>query len=95
MNEEQSEIKKLLEDNLAVVQDNNRLLKLIRRDAFIGLGVKIALYAVLFGLPLFFLSQYLGPLLESFSAGSGAASGAALGIPTNEQIELFKQTYGL
>lgn len=95
MEEEQADLKKLLEENLEVAKDNNRLLKLIRRDAMIGLGVKIVLYLVLLGVPLYFLSQYLGPMLETFSAASSSAPTGVFLPPSPEQIQQIRELYGL
>ncbi|HEX5774491.1 MAG TPA: hypothetical protein VFY28_00825 [Candidatus Paceibacterota bacterium] len=94
MTDEQPDLKNLLEENLEVAKDNNRLLKLIRRDAMIGLGVKVVLYLILLGVPLFFLSQYLGPLLEGFTATPGTSTGVFL-APSPEQIQQVRELYGL
>ncbi|MEK7099701.1 MAG: hypothetical protein AAB883_00990 [Patescibacteria group bacterium] len=92
MNEDTAELKKLLEETLAVAEDNNRLLKLIRRDATVSLVVKVLMYLLLVGVPIFFLSQFLHPLL---TPGSGASPAGMFGIPSKEQIDAIKGAYGL
>jgi hypothetical protein len=89
--DEQAELKMLLEENIVIAKDNNRLLRLIRRDAKIGLIVKIVIWVILLGLPLLFL----GPIIEALSAGLSGNSAAVFGVPTPEQVELFKESYGL
>lgn len=84
------ELKRLLEENLAVTRENNELLKKIRRDATISLVVKVIVYAVLFGVPLFFISSYLGPLLERTGAGS---SSTLFGVPSPEEAQKLLNEY--
>ncbi|HEX2792382.1 MAG TPA: hypothetical protein VHO23_01540 [Candidatus Paceibacterota bacterium] len=95
MNEEMAELKDLLEENLEVAKDNNRLLKLIRRDATLGLIAKVVLWLVLLGVPLLFLGSYLGPLLESMARTPGAtpAGVGIFGLPSPEQAQELLEEY--
>lgn len=68
---ETDDLRALLRENIAVAKDNNRLLREMRRNAIIGFVIKIAVYLVLLGVPLFILGTYLGPILERLS-GAGA-----------------------
>jgi len=87
------ELKKLLEENLAVSRENNELLKKIRRDAVIGFGVKIVVYLLILGVPIFLISSYLGPLL---SKAGGASTSTLVGIPSPEEVKtLYEQYKGL
>ncbi len=92
MNED-GELKKLLEENLAVAKENNQLLKLIRRDAAISLAVKIVLYLLLLGVPLFFLSTYLGPLLAGIQNGTSTAPTSLFGIPSPDEAKKLMDEY--
>lgn len=92
---EHDDLKKLLEENLAVAKDNNRLLRELRRNALLGLIARIVLWLVLLGVPLLFLSAYIGPIIEAFA---GASSAQALpqglfGLPSEEQINLLIEQY--
>ncbi|MDQ1299464.1 MAG: hypothetical protein QG636_132 [Patescibacteria group bacterium] len=91
-----SELKKLLEEDIAIGKDNNRLLREMRRNAILGLIAKIVIWLVLLGVPLFFLSTYLGPLMDAFAGQSpdGKANpGAFFGIPSEEQINSLIEQY--
>ncbi|MES2668213.1 MAG: hypothetical protein V4644_00780 [Patescibacteria group bacterium] len=92
---ENDSLKALLEENLAVAKDNNRLLREMRRNAILGLILKIVIWLVILGVPLLVLSSYLGPLMEAVSApaGSGAQAPAGLfGLPSQAQMsELIEQ----
>ncbi len=82
----------LLQENLAFVKDNNRLLRLIRRDALLGMVAKVLLWLVLLGVPLFFLGTYLGPLMQAFTGAQGTAPGL-LGAPSKDQVNKLIQEY--
>ena len=91
-----AELKKLLEENLAVAKDNNRLLRELRRNAILGLIAKIVIWLVLLGVPLFFLSAYLGPLMDAFSGKSTDGQSLPLGlfgVPSEEQINKLIEQY--
>ena len=83
---------KLLQENLAVAKDNNRLLREMRRNAILGLIAKIVIWLVILGVPLFFLSTYLGPILDALS-GQTASSTSLFGIPSEEQINQLIEQY--
>lgn len=92
---EHDQIEKLLEENLAVAKDNNRLLREMRRNAILGLIAKVVIWLVILGVPLFFLSTYLGPLMEAVS-GQASASGlpsGLFGLPSEEQLNRLIEEY--
>lgn len=85
---------KLLQENLAVAKDNNRLLRELRRNAILGLIAKIVLWLIVLGVPLFFLSSYLGPILDAVSGQSSEQIPSGLfGIPSEEQINQLIEQY--
>lgn len=91
-----AELKKLLEENLAVAKDNNRLLREMRRNAILGLVARIVLWLVILGVPLFFLSAYLGPLMDAVTGESSSGTGipgGLFGIPSEEQINNLIEQY--
>ena len=53
------------EQLLRLVKDNNRMLRAMRRDAFIGGVIKIIVWFALIAVPLWFYLQYLAPVVES------------------------------
>ena len=56
-------LEELLEENIELTKENNRLIKAMRRDALIGGVVKVLIWGVLIGGSLYFSLQYLEPLL--------------------------------
>lgn len=91
-----SELKKLLEEDIAIGKDNNRLLREMRRNAILGLIAKVILWLVVLGVPLFFLSTYLGPIMDAVAGQSSngqAIPGGLFGIPSEEQIQRLIEQY--
>ena len=87
-------LQKLLEENLAVAKDNNRLLREMRRNAILGIIAKVVLWLVVLGVPLFFLSSYLGPLMDALSgAGDQTMAPGLFGLPSSEQMEALLKEY--
>lgn len=91
---EHDELKKLLEETRLLVADNNRLLREMRRFAILGFFAKTILWLVLLGVPLFFLSSYLAPLMDAFLGQDGGQMPAGLlGFPSEEQINQLIEQY--
>lgn len=91
-----SELKKLLEEDIAIGKDNNRLLREMRRNAILGLIAKVVIWLVLLGVPLFFLSAYLGPLMDTLtgqSTNGAVIPGGLFGVPSEEQINKLIEQY--
>jgi hypothetical protein len=89
------DLKKLLEENIALAKDTNRLLREMRRNSIILAILKVALWLVILGVPLFFLSTYLAPVLDAVR-NQGAASplpGGIFGLPSQEQIDRLIEQY--
>jgi len=55
----------LLQEIYKLARDNNRMLHAMRRNAFIGGIVKLAIYALLVGVPIWFFLTYMMPVLNS------------------------------
>lgn len=87
-----ADLEKLLEENLAVAKDNNRLLREMRRNAILGLIARVVIWLIVLGVPLFFLSAYLGPILEALS-GSGELPTGLFGLPSEAQLQQLIEQY--
>ncbi len=66
---EQDSLMDLLKENVALAKENNKLLKAMRRDAFIGGALRIILWLLVLGGSYFLTMQYLEPILNTFSGG--------------------------
>lgn len=55
----------LLKETYQLARDNNRMLHAMRRNAFLGGILKLAIYAVLIGVPLYFFATYVMPILNT------------------------------
>ena len=88
-------LEELLEENLELAKENNKLLKEMRRNAIIGLIARVVIWLVVLGVPLFFLSTYLGPILGALQ---GQANGQEIpvglfGLPSEEQMNRLIEQY--
>ncbi len=52
------ELKALLEENHRLVQENNQILRSMRRNGRIGIAMKIIFWAIILGAPLFLWHLY-------------------------------------
>ena len=78
----------LLEENLKLARDTNRTLHAMRRVALFAFFGKIILWLIVLGVPIFFLSSYLTPLLERFSStGTTDVSTRVFGLPSGADIQ--------
>ena len=92
---EDEELKELLEENIAVAKDTNRLIREMRRNAILGLIAKAVIWLVILGVPLFFLTSYIGPLLDA-AAGQPSADSlkpGIFGLPSPEQMNALIEEY--
>lgn len=73
------ELKRLLEENLRVAEENNDILRAMRRQAQWGFWGKVVLYALVIIVPLFFIQSYLAPFQDLLSNPSGAPTNSSSG----------------
>lgn len=66
------EVRRLLEESIALTKENHRILRAIRRDQWIGFVGKIVFWIIVLVLPVFFYQQYLEPIVSRFSTTTGA-----------------------
>ena len=68
------ETKQLMEANLRLAQENNDLLRAMRRQAQWGFWGKVVLYALVIIVPLFFIQSYLAPFEDLLNPTPAGAS---------------------
>ena len=76
----QEDIKELLK----LTQENNKLLRKMRRSAMIGNVMRIFYWAIIFGGPVviyyYYLQPYLGQLIDTYNGGVGEVGDQIQGI---------------
>ncbi len=75
---ESQSIEKQLEELRSLVNENNRLLKAMRRDALIGGIVKFVVWAGLLAVSYYFTIQFIGPYLSALQGMQGSGQGQDL-----------------
>lgn len=90
------EEKEFLEKTYRVARDNNRMLKAMRRNAFIGGIIKLIIWALVLGIPVFLYVQYIHPVLggmvETFDQAQG--TGAEFGAQFQRFSSMFESIPG-
>lgn len=88
-----SRLEELLEDNLHLAKENNRILRDMRRTGRIAFWAKVILWTVVLILPIFLI----GPFLRYISPLTGGviptSTTTLFGIPSSEQVEKAVQQY--
>lgn len=85
-------LEELLKRSLEVAEENQKILKRMERNALIGMIAKVILWLIVLGVPIFFLSSYIGPLMAAFTGQAGSPT-SVLGIPSVEQLNELKDLY--
>ncbi|HRH24681.1 MAG TPA: hypothetical protein PK109_03795, partial [Candidatus Paceibacterota bacterium] len=67
------DLKELLEENIALTKDTRKMLKRMRREAFIAGVVKTAVWAVLLIASFWLSAKFLEPYLGMMTAGQEGA----------------------
>ena len=66
----ENDIRELLEENLHLARENNRLLKKMHRAAVINQILQLAYWAIIIGLPIalyyYFLQPYIGQFIKNY-----------------------------
>ena len=68
-------LRDLLEQNIALTKENNRILKDMRRDAIIGGIIKMVIWVLLIGGSFYFSMQFLTPYLSMLEGMQGGGQG--------------------
>lgn len=85
-------LEELLEDNLHLAKENNKILRDMRRTGWFAFWFKVVLWTVILVLPFFFI----GPLLRYLSPLTGGAIPTGVnvfGLPSSEQLQKAVETY--
>lgn len=78
------ELDELMQENLRLTKENNKLLKKMRRTELFGMWMRILFFLVIIGVPLVVYRYYVAPYIEDFSQAYQdfrADTGAVLTLP--------------
>ncbi len=89
MESEHDELKGLLEENLQVAKETNKLIKDMRRDALIGGVLKTVIWVVLLFVSFYFSMQFLAPYLSMLEGIQGEG-----GMDFNALFEQYQAQFG-
>lgn len=86
-------LQKLLEENLELNKENNKILRRMERNSLISFFAKIFLWLILLGLPLIFLGPYLKPLFGLLTGAPADPGASPLGVPSESQLQQLLDAY--
>lgn len=87
------EVKRELDEVKALVRDNHRILRAIRRDQWIGFVSKIVFWLIALAIPFYLYQQYLQPIVAKFTTTTGMAPSGFLGLPTSAELQKLLNSY--
>jgi hypothetical protein len=83
-------VEQLLKDNLELTQENNRLIREVRRTGRVSFWFRLALWVIVLILPFLLI----GPLLQALvPAAGGSGSGSLFGLPSSSQLQEVFEAY--
>lgn len=85
-------LEELLRENLELAKANNRLLKRMYHFSVLGTIVRVVVWLILLGVPLYFLSSYIGPVMSALSGGKVTTPSGLFGLPSADQIQQIIQS---
>lgn len=71
----------------ALVKDNHRMLRAVRRDQWIGVFAKIIVWIILLALPIFLYQHYLAPIYASLMPNQASSTPGFFGLPSSAQLQ--------
>lgn len=83
---EYQKLKNLLKDVQDAVEENNRMLKDMRREAFVAWLIKTIIWVTIIGSMVYFFINYLAPVLDAYNSLTNS--------PEAEGFRLLLEQYG-
>ncbi|MFA5744980.1 MAG: hypothetical protein WC887_02085 [Candidatus Paceibacterota bacterium] len=91
-----SELKREIEEMHALVKDNHRMLRAIRRSQWLSFMSTVIIWIVVLALPIYLYQQFLAPIVANFSSVSGMSTTTTsrfLGLPTSAELQKLIDQY--
>jgi hypothetical protein len=85
------ELRKLLQENLAVAKNNNDVLRSIRHHQWLSSLTSVIFWVVVVALPIYLYQQYVQPFLAAVTPGATTTS--PFNFPTSADIEKLIKSY--
>ena len=83
----------MLEETHALVKDNHRMLRAIRRHQWYSFLTTVVFWLVVFITPFYLYQQYLQPFIAKFSATTGAPTTGLFGLPTSADLQKLLNSF--
>ena len=86
------ELRRLLNENLAISKNNNEVLRSIRHHQWLTSVTSIIFWVVVVALPIYLYQQYVQPVFEKFVPGSATSTGVFF-IPSSADLQKLLESF--
>ncbi len=86
---EHAEMKQMLKRNTELLEENNRLLHKLHRNAVWGFWLRVLFYGIFLGLPFLLYFYFIAPYLASMESSYGGALERLESLSNLEVLERF------
>ncbi len=86
---EHAEMKQVLKRNTELLEENNRLLHKLHRNAVWGFWLRVLFYGIFLGLPFLLYFYFIAPYLASMESSYGGALERLESLSNLEVLERF------
>ncbi len=80
-------MRRQFEELHALVKDNHRLLRAVRRHQLLETFGKLFIWIIIFAASGYLYLQYLGPIVNKFIENPGATSTGLFGFPSSAELQ--------
>jgi hypothetical protein len=89
---EHAEMKQVLKRNTELLEENNRLLRKMHRNAIWGFWLRVIFYGLFLGLPFLFYFYFVAPYVASLEESYGGALEQLESLSNIEMLQRFLET---
>ena len=87
------EVKRQFEELHALIKDNHRLLRAVRRHQLLEMFGKLVIWLIIFAASGYLYRQDLGPIVNKFIENPRAASTGLFGLPSSADLQKLIESY--
>ena len=89
-----AEERKLLEETHALAKDTHRVVRQMRREQWYHFFIKLIVWAIVIGAPIYFFTAYISPLVDQLRPpGSAYHNPGWFGLPSTADVQKLIDSY--
>ncbi|MDB5244289.1 MAG: hypothetical protein JWN18_159 [Parcubacteria group bacterium] len=87
------ELKKLLEENLVLAKDNNRMLHNIRRNQVLSTVWTVLVWVVALAIPVYLYQHFVQPVVHNFFSPTATSTPSVFVFPASAEVQKLINSY--